>query len=93
MSNQRGNQRSNQRVIKSHISKDIQYNDQNKQDNDLQSTTQKTKRKAEQLNILWLSYISPLVLLLPKIFKLSGFPIFRILAYIMKVIPETRRAH
>jgi hypothetical protein len=31
--------------------------------------------------------------LLPKILKSSGFPIFRILAYMMKVIPETRRAH
>jgi len=29
--------------------------------------------------------------LFPKIFKLFGFPIFSFLAYLMKVIPETRR--
>jgi len=33
-----------------------------------------------------------LVLLLQHI-KLFGFPIFRFCAYLMKVIPETRRAH
>ena len=26
-------------------------------------------------------------------FKLFGFPIFQIWAYLMKVVPETRRAH
>jgi hypothetical protein len=28
-----------------------------------------------------------------KNFKLFGFPIFRFWAYLMEVIPETRRAH
>jgi len=28
-----------------------------------------------------------------KTFKLFGFPIFRFWAYLMKVIPETHRAH
>jgi hypothetical protein len=40
-----------------------------------------------------LSCLGLLVLLLPNILKLFGFPIFRIWAYLMKVIPETCRAH
>jgi hypothetical protein len=35
----------------------------------------------------------PLILLLPNSFKLLVFLIFRSLAYLLNVIPETRRAH
>jgi hypothetical protein len=40
----------------------------------------------------WLYCLDPVVLLLPN---LLGFPVFRFWAYhyLMKVIPETRRAH
>jgi len=42
---------------------------------------------------LLLSCLGPLFLLLLKTFKLFDFPIFRILSYLMKVIPETSSAH
>jgi hypothetical protein len=38
-----------------------------------------------------ISCLGPLVFLLPKTFKLFGFQIFRLWAYLMKVIPGTRR--
>jgi hypothetical protein len=41
----------------------------------------------------WLSCWGLLVYLLPTTFKLFSFPIFWLWAYLMKVIPETRRAH
>ena len=35
----------------------------------------------------------PLELLTPKTLKLFGFPTFILLVYLMKIIPEMRRAH
>jgi len=35
----------------------------------------------------------PLACLLPKSFKLFVFPTFKLLAYLVKTIPETCRAH
>jgi hypothetical protein len=40
-----------------------------------------------------LCYIDPLVSLLPKIFNLFGFAIFRFGAYLMKIVQDTSRAH
>jgi len=40
-----------------------------------------------------LSCLSPFVYLLSKTFILFGFPILSLLAYLMKVVQETRRAH
>ena len=37
--------------------------------------------------------VHAIVVLAPYIIKLFGFSIFRHLAYLMKVIPETRRVH
>ena len=42
--------------------------------------------------LFWLSCVHPLVVFLPKTFKLFGFLIFWFWAYFMKVITETRRA-
>ena len=41
------------------------------------------------LRRLWLSCLGHLVFLLPKIFRLFGFQIFWLWAYLMKAIPET----
>jgi hypothetical protein len=35
----------------------------------------------------------PFCFIAPQNFKLFGFPIFPLWAYLMKVFPETRRAH
>jgi hypothetical protein len=40
---------------------------------------------------LWLSYLEPLVFLLPKTFKLFDFPIFWHWSYLMKVISRNAR--
>jgi hypothetical protein len=45
------------------------------------------------LRWFWLPCLGSLVILLPNTFKLFGFPIFRFWAYLIKVIPETRRGH
>ena len=43
---------------------------------------------------LWsVLFVKAEIFLLPKLLKLFGFPTFRIWVYLMKVIPETRRAH
>jgi hypothetical protein len=41
---------------------------------------------------LWLSYLCPLIYPTPKNFKLFGFPIFFLCAYLMKVQPVVCRA-
>jgi hypothetical protein len=41
----------------------------------------------------WLSCLGPLIFLLLKILRLFWFQIFYLWAYLMKVIPETCRAH
>ena len=38
-------------------------------------------------------FVKAEIFLLPKLLKSFGFPTFRIWVYLMKVIPETRRAH
>jgi len=45
------------------------------------------------LPVVYGTPLSPVVILLPQTFKLFGFRIFRFWAYMMKVIPESRRAH
>jgi hypothetical protein len=49
--------------------------------------------KIGDLSQFCLSCLGLLVLLLPMIFKLFGFSIFRPWVYLMKVIPETRRTY
>jgi len=44
------------------------------------------------LGQFWLSCLGPLVLLVPNTFKLFGFSKFRCWAYLVKIIPEKRRA-
>ena len=46
------------------------------------------------LSLFWRSWLGSLVYLLPKLkIFLFGFPIFRLGAYLVKVIPETRRTN
>ena len=45
------------------------------------------------LSRFWLFSLRPFILSLPNTFELFCFPIFRFWAYLMKVIPETRRTH
>jgi hypothetical protein len=42
---------------------------------------------------LRLSCLDPFVILLPRGFKLFGFPTFRLWAYLVKVIPDKRRTY
>ena len=43
---------------------------------------------------LWsVLFVKAEIFFLPKLLKLFGFPTFRIWAYLMKGIPETRSAH
>jgi hypothetical protein len=46
----------------------------------------------DDLCLFWLPCLGPLVILLPKL-NFFGFPVFRYRTCLMKVIPETCRAH